>query len=101
MKMKILVKTNNLKFKVPIIIEPDGDGFYAHSPALTGLMMDGDTEAEALKNARLAAGEMLTIMIKKGIPIPVSKLIPGNNKADATLADEKNYYEEEIDIDLK
>ncbi len=70
MTMKVTINTKELKFKVPIIIEPDGDGFYAHSPALPGLMMDGDTLEEALQNARDGAAALLQSMIRDGDPIP-------------------------------
>jgi predicted RNase H-like HicB family nuclease len=67
--MKVKTNTKVLKFRVPIIVEPDGDGFYAHSPALSGLMMDGDTKEEALQNARDGATVLLQSMIRDGDPI--------------------------------
>ena len=60
-----------LKFKVSIIVEPDTIGFHSYSPVLKGLHMDGDTEQEALKNARLAAKDFIEIMIEDNLPIPL------------------------------
>jgi len=48
------------KCKVEIFIEPDGDGFHAYCPALKGLHTCGDTEEEALENAKDATIEGIT-----------------------------------------
>ncbi len=71
---KINPATKELKFVVPIIVKADTVGFHAYSPALKGLHMDGDTEREALENARQTAKEFLEIMIQDGIPIPLNIL---------------------------
>ncbi|MCL0076585.1 type II toxin-antitoxin system HicB family antitoxin, partial [Dehalococcoidia bacterium] len=67
------------KFKVEIFIEPDGDGFHAYCPALKGLHTCGDTEEEALENAKDATRAYLRSLIKQGDPIPVD--IVSNGKA--------------------
>ena len=97
MTMKVKINTKELKFKVPIIIEPDGDGFYAHSPALPGLMMDGDTLEEALQNARDGAAALLQSMIRDGDPIPLSIIIANHDSA-AKVSNHKHYYQEEIKV---
>ena len=101
MMMKVKINTKELKFRVPIVVEPDGNSFFSHSPALPGLIMDGDTEEEALNNARLTAQDMLKIMIKDGIPIPISLLIYDKTKNTAALTKRKGYYEEEIIVQLQ
>jgi len=58
-------------FKVEVIVEPDDIGFHAYCPALKGLHTCGDTEEEALRNARDAAIAYLQSSIKHGDPIPV------------------------------
>ena len=59
------------KFKVQIIIEPDGKGFYARCPALKGLHTWGKTTDEAIKNAKDAAIAYIESLIDEGKPIPV------------------------------
>jgi predicted RNase H-like HicB family nuclease len=98
-KTKTKVETRQLKFKVPIIVEPDGDSY--HSPALEGLHMDGDTEKEALENARETAKDFLTIMIQDGIPIPLSILTWEDAKRLSSSKEKEGYHIEEIIIDLK
>lgn len=93
--------TSKLVFIVPIIVEFDVVNYHSYSPALKGLHMDGETEKEALKNARQAAHAFLKIMIQDEIPIPLvivsregAKKLPGKQ-------DKEGYYLEEIVIDLK
>ncbi len=64
----------NTSFKICVVVEPDGDQFHAYCPALTGLHTCGDTEEEALDNARDAAIAYLRSLIKHGDPIPVGVL---------------------------
>jgi predicted RNase H-like HicB family nuclease len=94
-------ETKKLIFKVPIIVEFDTVNYHSYSPALEGLHMDGETEKEALENARKTAKDFLKIMIRDGIPIPLSvsnwkepKKLPGSKQKEG-------YYEEEININLE
>ena len=100
MTMKVKVNTKELKFRIPIIVKPDTIGYHSYSPALKGLHMDGDTEAEALENARLTAIDFLRIMIEEGIPIPISTLVYDKEPGKATIA-EPGYYEEDLIISLQ
>ena len=59
-------------FEIPVIIEPDEDGFHAYCPDLPGLHVDGDTKEEALQNARDAAKGFLLVKLRYGKPIPPS-----------------------------
>ncbi len=63
-----------LKFQVDIVIQPDGDGFYAYCPSLKGLHIGGDTEKEALENAKDAVLAYLISLTKHGEPIPGLRL---------------------------
>ena len=58
-------------FKVEVIVEPDEDGFHAYCLALKGLHTCGDTEEEALNNAKDAAVAYLESSIKHGDSIPI------------------------------
>ena len=51
---KMPVDENGDKMLV-IIVEPDGDSYHAYAPALKGLHVDGETPAEAISNAIMAA----------------------------------------------
>ena len=100
MTIKEKINVRELKFRVPIVIEPDGDGFYAHSPALPGLMMDGETIEEALQSAREGAIALLQSMIRDGDPIPLSIAV-SNNKPSTKVNDHKRYYQEEISVTIE
>jgi predicted RNase H-like HicB family nuclease len=71
MTTKAKTRIKELNFVVDIIIEPDEKSFYAHSPSLPGLMVDGETKEEALKNARDGAIALLHSMVRDGNPIPL------------------------------
>ncbi|MBM3148493.1 MAG: type II toxin-antitoxin system HicB family antitoxin [Chloroflexi bacterium] len=64
-----------IEFQVNIVVEPDKDGFHAFCPALKGLHACGDTEHEALSNARDAAIAYIQSLIKHGDPIPVGIIV--------------------------
>ncbi|MBF0548186.1 MAG: type II toxin-antitoxin system HicB family antitoxin [Candidatus Riflebacteria bacterium] len=42
------------KYRFPIIVEHDDDGYYAYVPTLQGCYTQGDTYEEAMKNIREA-----------------------------------------------
>ncbi len=61
--------TENLSFSV--ILEPqEGGGFTVHVPALPEVVTEGDTEEEALANAREAIRAILDYRRDHGIAIP-------------------------------
>ena len=64
-----------IEFRIEVVIEPDDSGFHAYCPALKGLHTCGDTEEEALRNARDAATTYLQSLIKHGDPIPVGIMV--------------------------
>ena len=39
-----------VKYKIPVIIEKDKDGYFAYCPTLQGCYTQGDTFEEVLKN---------------------------------------------------
>jgi predicted RNase H-like HicB family nuclease len=61
-----------LEFTVDIVVEPDGEEFHAYCPALKGLHVGGETEAEALQNATDAAILYIESMIRHNEAIPLS-----------------------------
>jgi predicted RNase H-like HicB family nuclease len=60
-----------IKVLVRIVVERDEDSFYAYCPELKGLHVGGDTEQEAVENARNAASAYLMSLIKHNDPLPV------------------------------
>ena len=62
--------TSHLDITVTIYVEKDGDGFYAYAPALEGLHVGGDTEEEALINAKDGVFLYLESLIEHGEPFP-------------------------------
>lgn len=53
-----------------ILVEPDGNSFYATCPAFKGLHTCGNTEKEAIENVRNAVVAYVLSLIKHGEPIP-------------------------------
>jgi predicted RNase H-like HicB family nuclease len=99
-KLKV-PKQTILKFTVPIIVKFDTVNYHSYSPALKGLHMDGDSEKEALENARKTAKEFLEIMIRENIPIPLSILTREEAETLPFSQQTDGYYLEEIVINLK
>jgi len=58
-------------FRIEIIVEPDEGSYHAYCPALKGLHTCGETEKEAIQNAKDAASAYLQSLLKHGDPIPV------------------------------
>ncbi len=61
----------SLLLKVSIVVEPDGEGYYAYAPALAGLHVYGDTEAEALDYVREAVDVYLASLARHHDPLPI------------------------------
>ena len=60
---------SNHEYQVTVVVEPDGDGYYAHCPGLPGVHTCGETPEEALKNARDAITSILEVKLQYGDPI--------------------------------
>jgi predicted RNase H-like HicB family nuclease len=56
---------------VPIVVEPDGDGFHAFCRELPGLHVAGDTQDEAIKHATDAAHLYIDSLTKHDEDIPL------------------------------
>ena len=76
----------SLEFRVQVVIEPDGTEFHAYCPALKGLHTSGNTEKEALNNAKDAAVAYIKSLIKHGDPIPIGAMIQKGIKAKVPLS---------------
>ncbi len=62
--------------------------------------MGGDTEREALANARKTAKDFLEIMLQGGLPIPLSILSWDEAKKLPGTRNKEGYYTEDITINL-
>ena len=60
-----------LKVSIAVVVEKDGDVFYAHCPGLKGLHVDGATEEEAIKNAMEAASLYVDSVLRHNDPLPI------------------------------
>jgi len=83
-------------FKIQVIVEPDDDGFHAYCPALKGLHTCGNTEKEALNNAKDAAIAYLTSCIKHGDYIPVG--IQVQKDIRQSISKKANQHTEDLQI---
>jgi len=61
-----------LSRRIPIRIEPDGDGFHAYAPALKGCHVGGATKEEAKRNIDDAIHLYITSLLERGEVLPVS-----------------------------
>ena len=67
-----------MKLRFDVVIEKDGDGYYAYCPALRGLHVDGATEAEIFKNTEDAIRAYIASLVKHDYPLPVGCLVREN-----------------------
>ncbi|MCY3954689.1 MAG: type II toxin-antitoxin system HicB family antitoxin [Nitrospira sp.] len=59
-----------VEISVAIVVERDGDGFHAYTPALKGLHVDGATQHEAVERAKKAVDVYLESLAKHGEKLP-------------------------------
>ena len=87
-----------IAFRIEVIIEPDDSGFHAYCPALKGLHTSGETEAEALDNARGAAIAYLESLVKHGEPIPVGMAIGHEKQRNSVPTERATYHTEDLRV---
>jgi predicted RNase H-like HicB family nuclease len=98
MTMKVKTGSKSLKFQIRIIVETDDPGYHAYAPSLPGLHMPGDTQQEALDNAKEAAVLMLKCMIEDGTSIPIDVVIPEKKSVTVKVHDHTFSSLEDIEI---
>ena len=62
-------------YRLSVVIEKDGDGYFAFCPELQGCYTEGDSYDEALENIKDAIHLHLEDMIESGEDIPVVESI--------------------------
>jgi predicted RNase H-like HicB family nuclease len=65
------MKITSIKFRVRLVVEPDGDEFHVYCPELKGLHMSGASEKEALQNGKEAAIAYINSIISHDDPLPL------------------------------
>ncbi|MCL5958665.1 MAG: type II toxin-antitoxin system HicB family antitoxin [Chloroflexi bacterium] len=70
-----------IEFAVEICVEPDGSEFHAYCPALKGVHVSGETEEDAVENAKDAAIAYLHSLLKHHDPIPVGVIAPSRHSS--------------------
>lgn len=65
-----------LKLKVRLNVEPDGDGFHVYCPELKGMHACGDTVDEALENGIEGVRLYVVSLLKHNEPLPLGVLEP-------------------------
>lgn len=63
------------KYTLPVIIEKDSDGYYAHCPALQGCYSQGETYEEALVNIKDAMSLHVQDRLARGEPIEIPEFV--------------------------
>jgi predicted RNase H-like HicB family nuclease len=71
-------KTSKRIIQLHVIVERDGEGYYAYCPVLKGLHVGGATKEEVLQNAQNAAEAYIMSLIKHNEPIPASECKPND-----------------------
>ena len=60
-----------IRVKVPISLEPDGDGFHAYAPALKGCHVGGATREEAKRNLDDAIYLYIASLLERDEALPI------------------------------
>ncbi|MGA8152865.1 MAG: type II toxin-antitoxin system HicB family antitoxin [Terriglobales bacterium] len=60
-----------IKLKITIIVERDGDGYHAYCPAFKGLHVDGDTVDQAVQRAQEAVAVYIESVAAHNDPLPI------------------------------
>jgi predicted RNase H-like HicB family nuclease len=63
------------RYVFPVVIERDGDGYYAVCPALQGCYTQGDTYEEALKNIEEVIQLHVEDRLANGEPVPAGEMV--------------------------
>jgi predicted RNase H-like HicB family nuclease len=66
---------NTDKFRLPVVIEKDSDGYYAYCPSLQGCYTQGDSYEEALENIEDVIRLHIEDRLANNEPIPCSEMV--------------------------
>ena len=74
-----------MRLRVEVVIERDGDGFHAYSPACRGVHIDGKTQTEALERVKDALILHLESMLAHNEPLPLGPHCVVDNADDEVV----------------
>lgn len=63
------------RFMFPVVVEKDGDGYFASCPVLQGCYTQGDTYEEVMENIEDAIRLHIEDRLADGEPIPMSEMV--------------------------
>lgn len=69
------LRRRKIVFRVSVYIEQDHGVYYAHSPTMPGLHVEGDTEEEVKRYVEDAVSAYLLSLIKHNDPLPIAEVI--------------------------
>ena len=87
-----MLEEKTLILQFSLFVEKDENVYYAHSPTFKGLHVEGDTEAEAIENAKEAAMAYIESLIKHQEPLPLCTVRPEIKNADRIHEVVENIY---------
>lgn len=70
----LLRKSHKISFSIIICVGKDGDSFHAFVPNLKGIHVDGETQEEAINNAKKACVLYIKSLITHQEPIPLQQV---------------------------
>lgn len=84
-------------YGIVVFVKPDGDQFHAFCPAFEGLHVGGDTEEEAINNAKDAVVGYLKSLKKHGDPIPLGVMVKEEEELPQSPRS-VTYYQQQITV---
>lgn len=85
-------------YEVTVIVEPDGNGYYAHCPGLPGVHVGGETQEEVLKNARDAIIGILETKSEHGDEIQLGPHLKRRRTSTKRVTSTFSRHEEKITV---
>ncbi|MDP2984680.1 MAG: type II toxin-antitoxin system HicB family antitoxin [Candidatus Latescibacter sp.] len=67
-------------YEITIKVEPDGEGYYAYCPRLPGVLACGDSEEEAIRNAKDGAIGIISSKLRFGDEIKEKSYLKKGDK---------------------
>lgn len=76
-----MLDKKKVMLSITVLIERDGDAYFAYSPTMPGLFVEGRTEEEVKKNVEEAFIGYLLSLMKHDEPLPVGSVMAQPERA--------------------